>query len=62
MNYKLAKKLKKSGFPFDFRESKMGDDTYTFPSLSELIEACGDEFSGLFKNQDKWMGKTDVMK
>lgn len=42
MNYKLVQRLKKAGFPFDFKESKMGDDTYTYPSLEELIEACGD--------------------
>jgi len=45
MNYELVKELKDAGFPFDFTESKMGDDTYTFPNLSELIDACGDGFS-----------------
>jgi hypothetical protein len=47
MNYELVKKLKDAGFPFDFKESKMGDDTYTFPSFSELVKACGESFQML---------------
>ena len=49
MNYKLVKKLKKAKFPFDFKESKMGDDTYTYPSLEDLKKACGDDFDFLNK-------------
>jgi len=37
MNYKLAKQLKDAGFPFK-------PDVDDFPTLSELIEACGIKF------------------
>ncbi|MEK6878339.1 MAG: hypothetical protein AABY22_01955 [Nanoarchaeota archaeon] len=53
MNYELAKKLKDAGFPF--KEHHLGIlhmDEYTpanYPSLSELIVACGDNFGGLFR-------------
>ena len=54
LNYELTKKLKDAGFPFEFWESKLGDDTYTSPTLSELIEACGDRFGCLAKKEDGW--------
>ena len=48
MEHKLAKKLKNAGFPecretysFDYKES------IPDPTLSELIEACGDGFNKL---------------
>lgn len=59
MNYELAKKLKNAGFPqgttssdilYTYLDSK-GNPCSSFiegsayvPTLSELIEACGDEF------------------
>lgn len=39
MNYELAKQLKDAGFPFD---PELGHAVIS-PSLSELIEACGDD-------------------
>ncbi len=67
MNYELAKQLKDAGFPFDFGEEMIFDTSppqwnvkhYGFtrkPSLSELIEACGDitftlirKYNGIFE-------------
>lgn len=53
MNYELAKKLKYAGFPFDSWE--VGRDQIVWedgdasnePTLSELIEACGEHFGEL---------------
>lgn len=53
MNYELAKKLKDAGFPFkightDGKTIHFGETvTYAPPTLSELIEACGDKFRGV---------------
>jgi hypothetical protein len=72
MNYKLATKLKKAGFPQEFKkgdwicyhgiESTMektcdcyGDALYYYPTLSELIEACGDGFENLTLKNEKWL-------
>jgi hypothetical protein len=48
MNYNLAKQLKDNGFPQ--KEKRTGDvisidglEQPDYPTLSELIEACGDE-------------------
>ena len=41
MNYELQHKLKDAGFPQGDCDEIEGDVTYE-PSLSELIEACGD--------------------
>lgn len=65
MNYELAKKLKDAGFPQTGISGVMiGNDgaeyiwgapfptiinPYYIPTLSELIEACGDEFCELNK-------------
>jgi len=54
MNYELAKKLKDAGFPQKERSIIVGNedsftpdparlDVYYVPTLSELIEACGDD-------------------
>lgn len=51
MDYELNKKLKDAGFPNNGRWGGV----WNIPSLSELIEACGDDFSSLYKNQDKWI-------
>jgi hypothetical protein len=68
MNYELAKKLKDNGFPYDdpcqkvryvdqhdnpARVPFMG--VAEIPSLSELIEACGDELGDLSRTDDGWM-------
>lgn len=53
MNYELVKKLKKAKFPFDFKESILGDDTYTYPALEIIIHECGDKFAGLIKGNSQ---------
>ena len=73
IDYELALALKNAGFPQrrgcsacldgytwdgDFTEEKIGDDYVSKPTLSELIEACGDSFEGLShypdQKKDKW--------
>ena len=62
MNYSLAKKLKDAEFLqrgldgklYQIKEKYKNSDIVkemelTFPTLSELIEACGKRFFGLFK-------------
>ena len=51
MNYTLAKQLKEAGFPWNPGEcghcKTYWNDPIWYPTLSELIEACGDKFWGL---------------
>ena len=62
MNYSLAKQLKEAGFPqkgygmpYSIVVSLRGDEialdgkenVYYYPTLSELIEACGERFGSL---------------
>ena len=67
MNYKLAKKLKDAGFKYDFenishRKAYNGPDypedwtqALSVPSLSEIIEACGEEFESIiYSNKKEW--------
>lgn len=59
MNYELAKNLKDAGFP---NSQNWYDDGNTMwggiemeppaPTLSELIEACGERFEGLRRCED----------
>ena len=52
MTYELAKKLEKAGFnrkPFDYQEYQANA---SFPTLSELIEACGDKFRKLILHSE----------
>ena len=63
MNYELAKKLKDAGFPLrdtygsdldmfaDELSITIDGTTYMKPTLSELIEACGDRFHALERKQ-----------
>ncbi len=64
MNYNLALELKKAGFPKDFtacngETCNMSGEPHVFgdPTLSELIEACGDGFKTLSRNigGQKWI-------
>ncbi len=69
MNYELAKELKDAGFPQKekgtllFKEGIRLTDTQEYwnensayaPTLSELIEACGDGFIQLERLPDRWM-------
>ena len=53
MTYEICKQLKDAGFPQNFVEGrkaivKSNNNDYCFePTLSELIEACGDRFDKL---------------
>jgi hypothetical protein len=54
MNYELALKLKEAGFDFgstsgELLYDKKTDSYLRAPSLSDLIEACGDDFVWLVK-------------
>lgn len=61
MDYNLAKKLKDAGFP----DSQYMDleDILDRPTLSELIEACGDKFGQLdhYQNDEKWKAEAKEM-
>lgn len=59
ISYKLTKQLKKAGFPvIDYTVrplvSSKGKEYFGFisPTLSELIEACGDKFTNLLKGKE----------
>lgn len=63
ITYELVKQLKEAGFPMnkalpDSRYIWGGTDTggtvYEYPTLSELIEACGDKFSMLHNCGNIW--------
>jgi hypothetical protein len=61
MNNELYIELIKADFPFRLKEKP---DTFAvevaYPSLSELIEACGDDFAGVLKREDgSWDTVTD---
>lgn len=53
MEYKLAKELFDVGFtsPTSF----MNENGWEAPTLSELIEACGEEFASLERKSFGWM-------
>ena len=54
MNYELAKQLKDAGFPQEGEGKYFGmvdvNARHYIPTLSELIEACGDDFMALNKS------------
>jgi hypothetical protein len=59
MNYELANRLKKAGFPIRGKvlaEGRIGNEFHIvsewFPTLSELIEACGEDFGMLRSPKD----------
>jgi hypothetical protein len=54
MDYNTAKKLKENGFPnIILHTDGRGDKMATTPTLSELIEACGDGFQSLCRYTDQ---------
>lgn len=57
ISYELAKQLENAGFPMKHAWWGIENDGSKFligpPSLSELIEACGDKFGMLEKIYDK---------
>ena len=57
MNFKLARELEENGFPkkgcnWDYSHEHDKGQVLYFPSLSELIEACGDDFNILVRGKD----------
>ena len=61
ISYELAKQLKDSGWK-NFQDIQ--DDKYlmnNLPTLSELIEACGDEFYSVRRCIDKFPNPTKVV-
>lgn len=61
MNYELAKELKDAGFPQTDEPNICGhcgdggpDTEVRYPTLSELIEACGDRFASLIRKNGGW--------
>lgn len=62
MNYDLVLKLKESGFPFIYATEednfnqvvKLDGKKYLIPTLSELIEACGERFESLALLDSGW--------
>lgn len=59
LSYETALKLKEAGFPLKevpdpilggpFYKDDGEDRIYHYPTLSELIQECGDEFTGLYE-------------
>lgn len=50
MNYELAKELKENGFPSNYGHNCPGCLCFSSePTLSELIEACGEGFKNLIR-------------
>ena len=57
MTYEVAKQLKDAGFPQRLKDSSVamtadGEvpiNQFELPTLSELIEACGTRFAGVYK-------------
>ena len=67
MTYEICKQLKDAGFPQNFVEGrkaivKSNNNDYCFePTLSELIEACGEEFYALWVRGDNtWFACKDM--
>ncbi len=75
LNYEDCKELKDAGFPmkklkdydmtqcpFIWGHFKADDgESYIQPSLSELIEACGERFGGLVRHYDNTWSATEYL-
>lgn len=72
LDYKLAKELRDAGFPHKYKEGNsyyVDENTIAYmhgnvyiPTLSELIEACGDRFCELIRlNKDAWVCEPDFV-
>lgn len=57
MTYELAKKLSNAGFPFTRPLCANPCEGTCFPTLSELIGACGGKIFELTRFDGKWMCK-----
>ncbi len=53
MNDALVKQLKEAGLEWD-------SDNHDYPSLSELIEECGEDFFQLTKGSACWYAEPDI--
>lgn len=69
MKYELAKELKDVGFPQKMRAicsldngGEQDEQNFiTYPTLSELIEACGDKFHSLIRGEGGyWLAYTHI--
>lgn len=77
ISYELAKQLKDAGFPkkivlgmdakevADRMEKGLFVEVPEYPTLSELIEACGNGFTGLFRttnysSKNQWLAENDT--
>jgi hypothetical protein len=58
MRYELAKELKDAGYEMDYMLGNFSEYDKKVANiwipLDELIEACGDDFSDLGRNNDTW--------
>ena len=60
MNYELADKLCDADFPKQsFWTDEMTKEIWHFPTLSELIEACGDDFYSLYRHNREWQAHSN---
>jgi hypothetical protein len=58
ITYELAKQLKDAGFPqseLARAQQQAGYDYVSLPTLSTLIEACGEHFGALGRESDCWV-------
>lgn len=64
MEKELALELKRKGYPQDvhkhggeyfYNQVPEPNERYIMPTLSELIEVCGEDFQCLTRGIDKWM-------
>lgn len=67
MTYELAKRLKDAGFPLniattggEYFQDGEPRQRYLYPTLEELIEACGESFSELVKYSDRWLARREL--
>lgn len=60
MNYELAMELAKAGFPNHGQADRQlcysNDIPFSYPTLEELIEACGEDFQGLMRVDKEYGG------
>jgi hypothetical protein len=68
VDYELAKSLMSAGFPQTGKGRLIGspnklvwrsDDRVYVPTLEELIEACGENFGSLDKQDDGWLARAN---
>ena len=62
MKHKLAKELKDAGFEWEEMNQLTISRKETFPTLSELIKACGKGLWSLVNAGEDWIAKNDKLK